>query len=317
MAIFYDSMRNFLIRHRPRLQRAIFLLGASLAVAPCSSADLGVQPEINCVKKQFYRLDSIFAQLCGAPQSKMKEVAPAETLFRQTVVRYPIVKAILRSNSKGIIVNQVCSDSALRLSESNVADRPWYRACATTSERFYDLAVTAGGRPFFIWSRPLKVTVTSGRLRFAGVVAIKIDCQAFFNQCAAETAAPFQVFLGDKPLFSTPGSMPAHADKQSLGLPGMERLTLRFTKQNAAAALDKTGKRPAMDSSTQADRAAPNSAALSKVNHRASDSSRAAVASSARSPGPGAVSTVKRPGIAVGFIIVFLLFITVIVAAGA
>jgi hypothetical protein len=192
--------------------------------------------EAEYLQKQFTEIDSALSRIPGLPEARMKEVEPVNGLFRKLLARYPEVASIVRTNSKGVVVNDVERQGKADALHSNCSDSAWYAVPKKTSAPWYGPLVKENRRPYLAWSRPLSVRMPIGSERFGGVVTFKIDMFACFKDFAAHANGPFEILLNKKSFYYLSWTDNIPFEESDVTLPGKIVLGLRMPKAAAAEA---------------------------------------------------------------------------------
>src|SRR4030042_2567376 len=83
---------------------SIFLLLLNFSFSYCSE-----QPET--IKKLFEsyidKVDSVFQSTCTQSEIRMKEVSPADDLFKKLLLKHSFFLWCARTNSRGVLVNEL------------------------------------------------------------------------------------------------------------------------------------------------------------------------------------------------------------------
>jgi hypothetical protein len=118
--------------------------------------------------------DSLLNRLLAHPETRMKEIAPAESLFRETLAKYPEIHSILRTNSKGFIVNAIARTDENAPSGKDVSNEKYYSVPEKTLKPYHGAIVQIVGKNQFslFCSKPIIVKNSLGVYRFGGVVAV-------------------------------------------------------------------------------------------------------------------------------------------------
>jgi hypothetical protein len=183
------------------------------------------------IEKQFSRIDSSLAQLVALPQARMKEVAPFDDAAKQVLAKYPEIASVMRTNSKGIVVNCVWRANGETKIHADVSGFEWYSAPAKTLDTYYGKLHKENSRSFLIWSRPLFINTTIGGRRFGGVIAVSLDVTLCFNRFAAAAHGPFKVLLGGKSFYYISWNDNIAYDETRFSIPGDIQFTLRVPKK--------------------------------------------------------------------------------------
>jgi hypothetical protein len=164
-------------------------------------------------EKQFARLDSSLTRIAGLPEVRMKEVAPFDGMAKQVLAAHPEIAALIRTNSKGIVVNCARSAYGESLLHADVSGREWYAEAKSRMNAYRGPLQKENGRTRRILSRPLSIISAAGESRFGGVVAMFLDIR---EKQAADGAARIKKGPGPpEPSMQLPAG-PAKNDKQEL-----------------------------------------------------------------------------------------------------
>ena len=168
------------------------------------------------------------ARLVSRPETRMKEIAPAEALFQATLKEHPELLFIIRTNSKGLVVNSVSRENRSPSLTGDASDSTWYSVVQKTMKPYYGpLVQNKGNRYVLVWSRPIRVTNEWGTSRFGGVVAVAIAAEECFKRFAGTLNRPFQVLLDGKELYGRKGDPAAVFLEKAVRIPGVSGLTCK------------------------------------------------------------------------------------------
>jgi hypothetical protein len=120
--------------------------------------------------------DSLLTWLLERPETHMKEIAPAESLFHRNLAKHPEIFFIIRTNSKGIIVNAVARNGDSTFQPGmDVSNKKWHNVPQKTLKRFHASMQAAGnGRASVVGSTPIIVKNSTGVFRFGGALVVRI-----------------------------------------------------------------------------------------------------------------------------------------------
>ena len=145
------------------------------------------------ISQRFNALDSTCTELLNQPQVKMKEVAVVEGLFSTWLRRDTALIEVLRTSSKGIIVNRVLAKNDEGFSDGRDATKlPFFSQAALNSTNYYGV-VDRADRKLLCWSKPIIIVTSNNKQRFGGIVAFGIDPQRVANSIAKKNHEPFQI----------------------------------------------------------------------------------------------------------------------------
>jgi hypothetical protein len=176
------------------------------------------------LQKKIDTIDSIITLIPSLPEARMKEVAPVNVFFRKIITQYPEIVLIMRTNSKGAIVNYVDKEGENAGLGSGVADSDWYAMPKKNMAPWYGKLTKENRRSCLLWSRPL------GGERFGGVVAFKIDITTCFKDFALTTRGPFQILLDGKSFYYLSWNDGVPFKEYDVAVPGGIIFTVRLAK---------------------------------------------------------------------------------------
>jgi hypothetical protein len=220
-------------------QKAIFLAFHVLCtlcaiVVTFWSFGVAAAADVSPFEKQFARLDSSLSRLAGLPEVRMKEVAPFNGVAKQVLAAHPEIASVMRTNSKGIVVNSVIRAGGGNEAYADVSRLEWYTVPKTTMHPYYSMLRKENRRSYLVWSRPLSISMTIGGSRFGGVVAVSLDLTACFNQSAAAMRGPFQILLDGKSFYYLSWNEGQAFDESPLVVPGNTHFSLKIPRKNIA-----------------------------------------------------------------------------------
>jgi hypothetical protein len=161
-----------LLSHLETMIRKPLLCAAALVFwfPAASAADAPI------FEKQSSGIDSALIRCAALPETRMKEVAPFDNVAKQTLAANSEIVSVIRTNSKGIVVNCVMRPDGRSDNENtlhrDVSAEAWFSAVSPAMKPFYGPLRKADKRAYRIFSRPVTVSVATGGKRFGGVVAI-------------------------------------------------------------------------------------------------------------------------------------------------
>ncbi len=206
--------------------------------------------------------DSLLSRLLARPETRMKEIAPAESLFRETLAKYPEILSILRTNSKGFIVNALLRGDKNAVSDNDVSNEKYYSIPEKTMKPYHGQIVQTGGKNQYslFCSKPIIVRNSSGMYRFGGVVVVHLSFTDSLERSVPvkkeKKAVRLSLAADSVPSSSSPGlqkkdTMPAPSSRQEMKDPATPPSSSRRQEENdtvfapAATALAATALPPA------------------------------------------------------------------------
>jgi|GEM_PF-1489562 len=190
------------------------------------------------LERQFIAADSSIADIVNRSETRMKEIAPAESLFQAALAGRPEFLCVLRTNSKGLIVNAISREDESPARMDDVSGNAWYSVPLKTLKPYYSALLPGQGNKHYAlyWSRPIRVKNAMGLLRFGGVVAVKINIAECFKRFAAVYGEPFQILLDGKEFYYRAWDPAAPFEEKTIRIPGVSGLTCKIVVKNAPAA---------------------------------------------------------------------------------
>ena len=180
------------------------------------------------LEHQFKRADSAFSVLLERPETRMKEIAPVEDLFRALLAERPEFVTVLRTNSKGQIVNTVSSGDSAYGKNTDVSSKEWYGVPQESRRPYYGPIIQENQKSFLFWSKPIFVRNSLGLSRFGGVIAAKVSLPGCFKLFAARFQGPFEILFKGREFYYHSWDEHARYEEKIVRIPGVSGLTARF-----------------------------------------------------------------------------------------
>jgi hypothetical protein len=182
------------------------------------------------LQSRFNALDSVLSALPQFPEVRAKEVAPVNGLFGKLLTQYPEIVLIIRTGSKGVVVNYANREGDDRGFGADVSDSAWYASPKTAMSPWYGKLTKEHRRSILLWSRPFSIRAPVGGERFGGVVALKIDVTTCFKEFAAQEKGPFQILLNGQSYYYLSWYDSIPFAEQTITVPGGIKFTVRLPK---------------------------------------------------------------------------------------
>ena len=185
----------------------------------------------------FIKFQKDFDKIAASAAIKKSAVGPVNRLFFNSLKKHQPYYSFLRTNQKGIVVNEV-----IRLVEKpstkkqDVSKEEWFKRASTKMEPFQDcLFQNETGRYHLFWVSPIISKGKKGKETFAGAVAVKIDLWDCFHQFSKDQDTPFLVKMDKKSLYSNKWDNNSPSAKEPLVVPGIDEIYVRYPKEGAPA----------------------------------------------------------------------------------
>ena len=307
------------------MQKPLLYAICTIAV-PFRFLGVSVAADASLIEKQFARLDSSLTRIAGLPEGRMKEVAPFDAAAKLVLAAHPEIDAVLRTNSKGIVVNCARRLNGESMLHTDVAALAWYAEPKSGMTPFYGPLHKENGRTNCIWSRPLSINMPMGGSRFAGVVAISFNVTACFNRFAAAMHGPFQIMLDGKSFYYLSWTDGQAFDEMPIAVPGDLHFSLRIPRKspsqsphvpgNAAAAVRQGNSARALDSRETSHKAPFGQDTFNKQDEKATAEPQAVPDTvpddvSGRAAGGSASTFLKVAGIIAVLLVAFCLWLII------
>lgn len=212
--------------HLLRICTAALLFAALSITAQPMYADGGRLKE--GIENYFSHLKSSFDQIVEAPVVKKSKFSLTDRYFIGVLRRHQPIYKLLRTNSKGVVINEVIRGESPERTFRNLSAERWYRRASQNWEEVHFTLLGEQGRQYLFWSKPVMIRPRSRRKRFVGAVAAKIDLWDAFHEFSNQTTVPFLIRLNGRSLYSHKWQQQKDYEEQQLEIPGCADLTVRF-----------------------------------------------------------------------------------------
>jgi hypothetical protein len=218
-----------------------------------------VQQDLN---EYFAKMDETFTKLQKSSAIKSTNLKMAENLFFRELKKNQSYFAYLRANSKGKIVSEVVRGKTVERTGTDVQNESWFKNVQKNNEDFYTVFKDEErGRYYLIWSKPILK-----QERFVGAACLKIDLWDSFYEFSNSIYYPFLIKLGKKSLFSHKWSDDISYQEETLSIPGIKNVSVRYIPEKKVEPQDSIAKPVAAADTTisKGDQVAPVKKASSK-----------------------------------------------------
>jgi hypothetical protein len=202
----------------------------------------------DAVEQYFAALKKDFDKVADNPVMKIPKSKSVNGLFLMALKRHQPVYSFMRTNAKGVMVNEVVRGQIpekgkknvkeKNAKEQNVKDQEWFKKISKTATEYYGFTfIEENGRYYLFWVNP----ILDKKKRFCGAVVAKIDLWDCFHEMSKETTEPFLIRLGGKSLYSDKWKNAKTMVDVPLEVAGVEKISLITEKPIAAAAAAAAG----------------------------------------------------------------------------
>jgi hypothetical protein len=185
--------------------------------------------------------DSYFADLqqrittiASSSVIKKSALSPVDAYFVAQLKKTQPIYSLIRTNSKGVIINEVVRGQKPSRDYRSIATQPWFKAFNSSYDPYFGFVKEENGRYYMFWAQAI---VTRDN-RFRGAVAAKIDLWDCFHKLSSEIERPFLVRLGTLSLYSHKWEKGHQNQDYELTIPGIQKITLRMFMSETAARED-------------------------------------------------------------------------------
>ncbi|MBD3392270.1 MAG: hypothetical protein GF418_09400 [Chitinivibrionales bacterium] len=186
------------------------------------------------IEAYFEELGESVAEIPKTPAAKKTRLSTTDRFFVRSLKKHQTIYSLIRTNSKGVIISEVVRGESPEREYRNVANQRWFRYVARNNKEYHGF-LKEEGRYYLFWAYPVILTARSGKKRFIGSVAAKVDLWDCFHKFSAQVEQPFLVRLNAKSLYSHKWQKEYQFREEPLNIPGVDRITVRFEDAPAAA----------------------------------------------------------------------------------
>jgi hypothetical protein len=200
---------------------SLFALVCILGSAPVFSAAMTK----DTVEHYFASLKKDFDKLADNPA--MKKAKSVNGLFVTTLKRHQPIYSFMRTNAKGVMINEVVRgqvpEKIKKNSKENVKEQEWFKKISKTATEYYGFTfIEENGRYYLFWVSP----ILGPKRKFGGAVVAKIDLWDCFHEMSKETTEPFLIRLGGKSLYSDKWKNAKNTVEIPVEVAGVEKISL-------------------------------------------------------------------------------------------
>jgi hypothetical protein len=183
------------------------------------------------VEQYFSSLKKDFDKMADNPVMKKPKSKSINGLFLTTLKRHQPIYSFMRTNAKGIMVNEIVRGQIPEKgkkpvkdkAKETVKDQEWFKKISKTATEYYGFTyIEENGRYYLFWVDP----IIDQKKKFAGAVVAKIDLWDCFHEMSKETTEPFLIRLGGKSLYSDKWKNAKGFVEVPLAVDGVEKISL-------------------------------------------------------------------------------------------
>ncbi len=214
-------------RKHSAMESSFECLQAALLATVLACLPLRAQGMKEDVEKYFADLKESVSAVMKDPAAKKTRLSQTDRFFVRSLKRHQTVYSFVRTNSKGKVISEVIRGKTPERDYRNVADQQWFKHIVRNNTEYHGF-LKEEGRYYLFWAEPVILTASSGKKKFIGAVAAKVDLWDCFHKFSSSTRRPFLVRLGGKSLYSHKWEKGLEAREENLDIPGVDRISVLF-----------------------------------------------------------------------------------------
>jgi len=200
----------------------------------------------SAIEQYFSALEKTCLQL--SEQSNIRKGSPKRVapILQSTLKKHIPMDAILRVNSKGIVINEILRGNKPIKKFRDISHQKWFDHAGTNMERYYGWTQSGSGPVQLFWAYPLIAVSSSGAKRSAGALLFKINSEKVFSLINSKSDLPFRVSFDNQELYHSPKAPDnASGNTRTITIRGLEGVTLlTYGTQPASAETNRPSSRP-------------------------------------------------------------------------
>jgi hypothetical protein len=207
----------------------------AILVVGLAAAGAGAEPLQESINRYFTELNDSLARVARSSLVKKTNLSSVDAYFVRVLKRNRTIYSLIRTNTKGMAINEVIRGQVPERKVRGIADQRWYQELSKGDSVYYGLTKEeATGRYYLFWCRPIG-TATKGK--FPGAIAAKIDLWDCFYFLSTSADKPFLIRMEGISLFSHKWTEGADYEGAQLEVPGIRRISIRHLKEIDSAAV--------------------------------------------------------------------------------
>lgn len=174
------------------------------------------------IQEYFEELEAGFREYASARVVSAVKLSTTDRHFVDALEEYPGMHSLLRTNSKGIVINEAIRGQQPQRVYRSIAGQRWYRTLRHTWREHRGKIVDRAGKTYLLWSQPIIISKSSGAQRFGGAVLVKIDLLECFMRIAKENEYPFKVLIDGEVFYVHRWERSEDAEEVPIVIPGVD-----------------------------------------------------------------------------------------------
>jgi len=194
------------------------LVAACVLVAHSRAAET---PPSVLVQQFFDGLQGSFERVASDRTVTMVELKPTTRLFAQVISENPVLVSLVRTNSKGSVINEYVDGRGAVRAYRSLASQRWYAEMRQSLSPHKGAVSDRNGKTYLLWAQPVVLASTVGTRRFSGAIVAKVDLLSCLEAISKNSEYPFRVAVGGVGLFSHRWETGLEYDEAAVEVPGL------------------------------------------------------------------------------------------------
>lgn len=213
------------------MKRLVRMAAFVVALATGLARGADVAPSV-LVQAYFDSLSRSFEQLVQDRAMTRLELTPANRLFVQSIQLNPSFYSLMRTNSKGVLINEVVRGKGRVKGYRSLTAQRWYGNLHDKLEAYRGTVTDKQSRLYLLWAQPIVILGSRDSRRFGGVAAVKIDLHECFTAVAQLSEYPFRVMAGGTQVFSHRWENGLDFDEATVEVPGLSGVVVQEIRRS-------------------------------------------------------------------------------------
>lgn len=169
-----------------------------------------------------------FDKIATSSSIKKTSLSYIDRYFISILKRNQTFYTFIKTNSKGVLINEVIRGERPERKFRDVGIQRWYYHVSRKYKDYHGFLKDENGRYYLFWAKPVLKTTRSGAKKYIGAIAVKVDLWDCFHKFASDINEPFLIRLGRKGLYSNKWKKGIDFEEKSLEIPGVRRISVRI-----------------------------------------------------------------------------------------
>jgi len=171
-----------------------------------------------------------FDKIAASSSIKKTSLSQVDRYFVASLKRNQTFYTFIKTNSKGVLINEVIRGEKPIRKFRDVGTQKWYYYVSRKYKDYQGFLRDENGRYYLFWAKPVLKMTRSGVKKYIGATAVKVDLWDCFHKFASDVDEPFLIRLGRKSLYSNKWKKGTEFEEKNLDIPGVKRVSVRYIK---------------------------------------------------------------------------------------